>query len=85
MIIKIHNTDYSNRTRLLERYPALSKFGYHDEELESIGFAEGYVGKVVINSPEDFITLSKDLNQEIIVSAEYNLEPSVEIYDGWRE
>lgn len=85
MIIKIHNTDYSNRTRLLERYPALSKFGYHDEELVSVGFGEGYVGKVVINSTEDFITLSKELNKEIIVSAEYGLEPSIEIYDGWRE
>ena len=85
MIITIHNTDYSDKTRLIERYPALSKFHYHDEELTEDGWGKKYVGKVVINSPEEFISLSTLLDQEIIVSAEHGLAPSLEIYDDWRE
>lgn len=85
MIIKICRTAYSDKTRLIERYPELAKFGYHDEELVECGFSRAYEGKVVINSPEEFVSLSKELNQEIIISAEHNLDPSIEIYDDWRE
>lgn len=85
MIIPICNTDYSDKTRLINRYPGLAKFGYHDEKLIRIGLGDGYVGKVVINSAEEFVALSKELDQEIIVSAERGLVPSIEIYDSWRE
>ena len=85
MIIRIHNTDYSDKTRLIDRYPVLAKFGYHDEEWVDLGWSRGYAGKVVINSPEEFISLSKELNQEIIISADHCCDPSIEIYDGWRE
>ena len=85
MIIRIHNTDYSDKTRLIDRYPVLAKFGYHDEELANLGWSRGHEGKVVINSPEEFISLSKELNQKIIVGADHGCEPSIEIYDGWRE
>ena len=85
MIIEIHNTDCSNRTRLIDRYPGLAKFGYHDEKLIERGWARGYAGKVVINSPEEFLFLSKELDEEIIISADHNLTPSIEIYDDWRE
>ena len=85
MIIRIHNTDYSDKTRFIDRYPVLAKFGYHDEEWVDLGWSKGYAGKVVIHSPEEFISLSKELDKEIIVSAERGLEPSIEIYDDWRE
>lgn len=85
MIIGIRNTDHSNKTRLIDRYPALSKFGYHDEELLDTGWRSEYVGKVVINSPEEFVSLSTELDQEIIISAEHGLVPVIEIYDTWRE
>ena len=85
MIIEIHNTDYSDRTRLIDRYPGLAKFGYHDEKLIERGWSMGYAGKVVINSPEEFLSLSTELDKEIIISAEPNLTPSIEIYDDWRE
>lgn len=85
MIIPIRNTNYSDKTRLIDRYPGLAKFGYHDEELIQMGFGEGYTGKVIINSAEEFVALSTELNEEIIISAERGLTPSIEIYDGWRE
>ena len=85
MIIGICNTDYSDRTRLIERYPGLAKFGYHDEELCDCGWSKGYAGKVVINSPEEFLILSEELDQEIIISTAKGWTPSIEIYDGWRE
>ena len=81
MIIRICNTDYSDRTRLIDRYPKLSKFGYHGEILSDYE----YVGKVVINSLEELFSLSKELDREIIVSADHGREPSLEIYDDWRE
>ena len=85
MIIPIHNTNYSDKTRLIDRYPALAKFGYHDEELIPMGWGYAYAGRVVINSAEEFLELSEELNQEIIISAEGGLAPSIEIYDTWRE
>ena len=85
MIIPISNTDYSDKTRLIDRYPGLAKFGYHDEKVIKCGWSRGYGGKVVINSPEEFLSLSKELDQEIIISAEHGVTPSIEIYDGWRE
>lgn len=85
MIVKIRNTDYSNRLSLIDRYPALWKFGYHGEEEESIGFGSGYVAKVIINSPEELFLLSKEINKEIILMADHGCDPEIEIYDGWRE
>lgn len=85
MIIKISNTDYSRVTRLIDRYPMLSKFGYHGEEEVSRGFGSGYTGKVIINSPEELFLLSKETNQEIILMADHGCDPEIEIYDGWRE
>lgn len=85
MIIEIYNTGYSDKTRLIDRYPGLAKFGYHDEKVINCGLSRGYAGKVLINSPEDFISLSAELDREIIVSAEKGLIPSIEIYDDWRE
>jgi hypothetical protein len=85
MIIKICNTDYSNIRRLIDRYPELSKFGYHDEEISDIALGHGYTGKVIINSLEELVLLSKEIHSEIIVCAYPGCDPSLEIYDGWRE
>jgi hypothetical protein len=84
MIVKISNTDYSGVTRLIDRYPMLSKFGYHGEEV-SMGFGSCYEGKVIINSPEELFLLSKETNQYIILKADHGCDPEIEIYDGWRE
>ena len=85
MIIPISNTDYSDKTRLIDRYPGLAKFGYHDEKVINMGLGQGYAGKVIIISPEELVALSTEINKEIIISAERGLVPSLEIYDTWRE
>ena len=81
MIFNIHNTDQTSETRLIDTYPNLSKYGYHDEERDLFG----YVGKVVINSIEELVSLSKDLNRSLIISNDHDIPLSIEIYDGWRE
>lgn len=84
MTIQVRNTNYSDTIRLIERYPKLAKFGYHDEELV-MEWGRGYEAKVVINSPEDFISLVETIDREIIISAVPGCTPYIEIYDGWRE
>jgi hypothetical protein len=84
MIFDIYNTCQSSKTRLIEDYPVLSKFGYHDERLPEYGF--GYKGKVVINSLEELLSLGKAVNQYLIIQSEPLMcTASIEIYDGYRE
>ena len=85
MIITIRNTDYSEECSLIDRYPALAKFGYHDEKICELGWGSGYVGKIIINSPEELFLLRKELDQEIVILGIYNDNPEIEIYDDWRE
>jgi hypothetical protein len=80
MIFEISNTCCENYP-LIEKYPALSKYGYHDEEPSHWG----YKAQVIINSIEELTSLSKELNQKIIVDNSCGCDPSIEIYDGWRE
>lgn len=84
MIFDIYNTNQSREMRLIETYPPLSMFGYHDEQLPEYGF--GYEGKVVINSLEDLILLSRATGHHLIIKTDPLMStPSIEIYDGWRE
>lgn len=80
MIFEIYDTERSNHP-LIEKYPALSKYGYHDEVKDYWGNR----GKVIINSPQELVSLSKDLGQEIIISTRCTDTPYIEIYDDWRE
>ena len=80
MIFDIFNTN-SARHSLLEDYPILSKYGYHDEKI--IGY--GCEAKIVINSIEELVTLNKEIEHPLIVSADHGSPLSIEIYDGWRE
>ena len=79
MVFTLDNTMWSRS--LLKDYPPLSKYGYHDEEfqLDSYGTA-----KIVINSIEELVSLSREINQPLIIdiSTDY---PHIEIYDTWRE
>lgn len=79
MIFKISNTQWS--TSLLAEYPILHKYGYHNEHKANWGGVEGYI---VINSPEELVNLSNDLQEPIIISQDGN-EPEIEIYDDFRE
>lgn len=79
MILSITNTEKGRP--LSQKYPELSKYGYHDEERDYWG----HCGKVIINSIEELISLSKEINRELIVSADHGRKPSIEIYDDWRE
>ena len=79
MIFKIYNTDHDEG--LLEKYPVLSKYGYHGEYKKWWG-AQGFV---FINSLEELIALFDDIKKELIVDRDNEGEPSIEIYDNWRE
>lgn len=67
--------------RLLDKYPALSKYGYCNEHKTSSGTA----GFIDINSLEDLMILQKDVYHPIIIDMEGKLVPKIEIYDALRE
>lgn len=69
------------KTSPLDAYPVLSKYEYH--ETKDNGFFEK--ATITINSIEELVALSKKTNHELIVSADHDLPPSIEIYDDWRE
>lgn len=63
---------------LLEDYPILSKYNYHDEQIV-FWHCEG---KIVINSLEELVLLAKEVEQPLIVDTN---PLTIEIYDDWRE
>ena len=80
MIFKISNTQWS--PSLLGEYPILCKYGYYNERKKVVwGGAEGYI---VVDSLEELVNLSKDLNHDIII-LNNGTEPEIEIYDDYRE
>ena len=79
MVFKIRNTQWSKS--LLDNYPILHNYGYHNEHNDNWGATVGYI---MINSPEELVDLSNDLHEPIIISQDGN-EPEIEIYDDFRE
>ncbi len=80
MEFRITHTGYHEKL-LLDAYPVLSKYEYH--EIESDSFCPE--ATIVINSIEELVALSKETDHELIVSADHGLPLSIEIYDYWRE
>ena len=80
MIFEIDDTRCSN---LLEKYPVLSNYGYHNERE---GIFAGTSGDIVINSLDDLVRLCSDLHEEVIISVrEHRKKPALEIYNDYRE
>ena len=81
MIFKIYNTGgYTSEKGLINDYPILLKYSYHGEH-EYFGRPAGYI---VINSLEELVKLTKDLDIELIIDSDEPF-PTIEIYDDFRE
>ena len=81
MKIWIHQTNYyPTLNDLRKNYPVLNKYEM-DEKQDKCKNIRPYIR---INSLKQLVNLSLDLHQEIIISTEDD-EPSIEIYDDWRE
>ena len=78
MIFKISNTA---RNALMTKYPVLSKYGFHNEKE---GFFGGTEGDIIIDSLDDLMRLTRDLQKEIIIIGASD-QAEIEIYDDWRE
>ena len=81
MKIWIHQTDYyPTLNDLRKNYPVLNEYEL-DEKQDEYKNIRPYIR---INSLKQLVNLSLDLHQELIISTEDD-EPSLEIYDDWRE
>ena len=77
MIFTVTRTNWWGHS-LLEDYPILSKYNYHDEQISQWGCE----GKIVINSLEELVSLAEEVKHPLIVDT----KPfEIEIYDNWRE
>ena len=81
MLFRICNTGGRWNDSIVDKYPILRKFGYHNEhEYKWYGKA----GWIVINSLEELLRLCKKVKAEIIIDVEEDT-PVLEIYDDYRE
>ena len=81
MKIWIHQTNYyPTLNDLRKNYPVLNEYEL-DEKQDKCKNIRPYIH---INSLKQLVNLSLDLHQELIISTEDD-EPSLEIYDDWRE
>lgn len=81
MKIWIHQTNYyPTLNDLRKSYPVFNEYEL-DEKQDKYKNIRPYIR---INSLKQLVNLSLDLHQELIISTEYD-EPSIEIYDDWRE
>ena len=81
MKIWIHQTNYyPTLNDLRKNYPVLNEYEL-DEKQDKYKNIRPYI---CINSLKQLVNLSLDLHQELIISTEDD-EPSLEIYDDWRE
>ena len=81
MKIWIHQTNYyPTLNGLRKNYPVLNEYEL-DEKQDKYKNIRPYIR---INSLKQLVNLSLDLHQELIISTEDD-EPSLEIYDDWRE
>ena len=81
MKIWIHQTNYyPTLNDLRKNYPVLNEYEL-DEKQDKYKNIRPYIR---INSLKQLVNLSLALHQELIISTEDD-EPSLEIYDDWRE
>lgn len=81
MKIWIHRTYYYQTLNGIRiKYPVLNNYKL-DEKQDEHGNIKLYIQ---INSMKQFVDLSRDLHQPLIVDTEGD-EPTIEIYDDWRE
>lgn len=81
MKIWIHQTHYyPTLNDLRKNYPVLNEYEL-DEKQDKYRNIRPYIR---INSLKQLVNLSLDLHQSLIIDAEGD-EPTIEIYDDWRE
>lgn len=81
MLFRICNTGGRGSESIVDKYPILQKYGYHNEHAYKW---YGRAGWIVINSLEELLTLCKKVTTEIIIDVEGDT-PLLEIYDDYRE
>lgn len=83
MVFECQSTwNWSDLDEILEDYPCLTEYGIR--RVDKVG-ARGYKYErleIDVNSLEELIELSKKVGQPLIVN---HIEPSIEIYDSYRE
>lgn len=83
MEFRVTRTDDYRQPKMSEAYPALKKYDFKDIFVRD-KYGDRWEGLLKIDSIEDLVTISKDIDEMLIVYSSDPL-PTLEIYDDYRE